>query len=140
MEYDMKRRTFLGAALAVAALPMAASATEVLTYVPGLVDERLANGEVVFVDFYADWCSTCRAQHRVIESLKATNPDYAAKITFIQVDWDTYSEEALTTRLEIPRRSTLVVLKGDQELGRIVAATGQGDIEKLMMTALDAVS
>jgi hypothetical protein len=40
--------------------------------------------------------------------------------------------------LNIPRRSTLVVLKGDQELGRIVAGTRKGDIKALLDRALQA--
>lgn len=38
----------------------------------------------------------------------------------------------------MPRRSTLVVLKGDQELGRIVAITSTDKIKALMDTALAA--
>ena len=40
--------------------------------------------------------------------------------------------------LNIPRRSTLVVLKGDKELGRVVAETGRDKIKALMDTALAA--
>jgi hypothetical protein len=75
-----------------------------------------------------------------MDDLKAANPDYEARITFIQVDWDVYKDDALTVSLAIPRRSTLVVLKGDQELGRIVAGTGQTEIKALMDLALTAGS
>lgn len=135
----MHRRTFLATAAALA-LPLPALATPVLQYRAGLVDELLAQGDTVFVDFYASWCTTCAAQHRVIDALKAENPAYAAAISFVQVDWDLYRDEDLATRLAIPRRSTLVVLKGDQELGRLVAATGRAQIEELLNTALTAAT
>jgi thiol-disulfide isomerase/thioredoxin len=94
----------------------------------------------VFLDFTATWCSTCAAQARVIEALKAETPAYEQAISFIDVDWDTYRNADLTRSLEIPRRSTLVVLKGDAELGRLVAETGASRIKALMDTALAAAT
>lgn len=135
----MKRREFLGASAAIALLPFSAQA-DTIAYTAGLVDQHLANGETVFVDFYAPWCSTCRAQTRVIDALREANPDYDANITFIQVDWDTYSNESLARRLNVPRRSTLVVLKGNMQLGMIVAGTSQRDIQALLDTALSAAT
>ncbi len=127
----MKRRDFiaLGAALAVTPAILRAAP---LNYTPGLVQQHLADGDVVFLDFKADWCTTCRAQERVIQSLKAADPSYDAAITFINVDWDQYGDSELSRDLNIPRRSTLVALKGDQELGRIVAGTSQAQIQELM--------
>lgn len=134
----MKRREFMALSAAVAVAPMAVRASETLDYTPGLVRERLAAGETVFVDFKASWCTTCRAQERVIGQLRADNPAYDDAITFINVDWDEHGRGELATELNIPRRSTLVVMKGDAELGRIVARTSQRDIQALMDTALEA--
>jgi thiol:disulfide interchange protein len=136
----MRRRDFLALSAAVTvAMPIKARAAA-LDYTPGLVDERLAAGETVFVDFKASWCSTCAAQERVLNALKAENPAYERAITFVNVDWDNYRDDDLAVFLNIPRRSTLVVLKGDQELGRIVAGTGKAQIKALMDTALAAAT
>lgn len=134
----MNRRTFLCAtgATLIAGPTLAIG----LDYTPGLVRERLAAGETVFVDFAADWCTTCRAQERRISALLAANPAYEANITFVRVDWDDFGRGELSTTLKIPRRSTLVVLKGDQELGRLVAQTSEGPIKRLLDTALTAAS
>jgi len=131
----MNRRHFLMTAAAVLAAGPALSFT---AYTPGLVQTELAAGKTVFLDFKASWCSTCAAQERVINALLAENPAYSEQITFINVDWDTYKNDALTQSMNIPRRSTLVVLKGDKELGRIVAGTSRADIKALMDTALSA--
>ena len=48
----------------------------------------------------------------------ADNPDYGSKIRFIVVDWDQYGDGELSRALKIPRRSTLVALKGREEIGR----------------------
>lgn len=138
----MDRRTFLnltGLGAVSLAMPGAALAAR-MDYTPGLVEKHLAAGDTVFLDFKASWCSTCAAQERVINALLQENADYGDKITFIDVDWDAYGKSALAKSLKIPRRSTLVVLKGDQELGRIVAQTGRSEIKALMDTALGAAS
>ena len=109
-----------------------AGAATNIAYTPGLVSQRLDAGETLFVDFFAPWCSTCRAQERQIEALRAENPAYEAAMTFIRVDWDTYRDSALVQSLQIPRRSTLVVLRGNQELGRVVAGTSRAAIQALM--------
>lgn len=109
-----------------------------LDYSDGLVKERLSKGETVFIDFAADWCSTCAVQERTIARIQEANPAYADAITFVRVDWDKYGRSDLARDLRIPRRSTLVVLKGNEELGRIVAGTRTRDIQRLMDVALEA--
>lgn len=133
----MNRRDFVLTATATLVAGPALAAT---AYTPGLVDEELAAGKTVFLDFKASWCSTCAAQERVINALKAENPAYEQAIAFIDVDWDQYKNSDLVAEYNIPRRSTLLVLKGEEELGRIVAGTARSEIEALMNTALSAAT
>lgn len=135
----MLRRTLLvsSAALALTGPALAASGQ---AYRRGLVEEELAAGKTVFIDFYTDWCVTCRAQGKAIRDVLAENPAYEANISFIKVDWDKHAQSPLAARLNIPRRSTLVVLRGDRELGRIVAGTRKAEIKALMDTALAAAT
>ena len=128
----MHKRSFLIGAGALALTPLARGVAAMVDYTPGLVDERLAAGETLLVDFWASWCSTCRAQTRVIEELRATNPAYDAAMGFVRVDWDQHGDGELSRRLNIPRRSTLVLLRGDMELGRIVAGTREAEIRALL--------
>lgn len=134
----MNRRDFLTLTAAVTLVAPMALAGPVVQYSAELLAGELAAGNTVFLDFKAVWCTTCQAQGRVIDALKAANPAYEAKITFINVDWDTWGEGDLVAQLNIPRRSTLVVLKGDRELGRIVAGTARSEIKALMDLALQA--
>ena len=139
----MLRRDFLRLSAAVSlSLPlgMRAAGAVGIDYTPGLVDARLAAGETLFVDFAASWCSTCAAQARVINALRAEDPAYDAALTFVRVDWDAYRNDPLTERLAIPRRSTLVVLKGEAEIGRLVAETGRDRIKTLMDAGLAAAT
>lgn len=136
----MKRREFIALAGAVSLAPMVVSAAvmEAQAYTPGMAKKELAAGKVVFLDFSATWCSTCKAQERVMLKLREETPEYDANISFIKVDWDDYGDGELSNGLKIPRRSTLVVLKGDKELGRVVAGTSRKQIKKLMDVALAA--
>jgi thiol:disulfide interchange protein len=134
----MNRRDFLLATVAVTlAMPLAAHAAA-KDYTPDLLAAELAAGRTVFLDFKASWCTTCAAQERVINALMQENPAYKEAISFINVDWDQWGDSDLVKQLNIPRRSTLVVLKGDRELGRVVAETGKGKIKALMDLALAA--
>ncbi len=134
----MNRRDFL--LISIAAVFASPAVADSADYVPGLVDRELAAGKTLFLDFKASWCSTCAAQERVITTLRSDNPDYDRHILFVDIDWDLFQQDSLTRSLAIPRRSTLVVLKGDRELGRIVAGTSRSEIQELLDVALSAAT
>ena len=135
----MNRREMIALTAAALTLPSLAHAAPE-DYVPGLVEDHLKAGKTVFLDFKASWCTTCAAQERILDKLKAENPKYEQFITFVNVDWDTYAKSTFTQGLKIPRRSTLVVLKGDAELGRLVADTRESAIRALLDLGLNASS
>lgn len=134
----MLRRSFLALALMLSTAP--AMASDTLDYAPGLIKQALADGKTVFVDYAADWCSTCARQERVIAALRDENPQYDQAMVFVRVDWDDYRRHEVSTSRNIPRRSTLIVLRGDQELGRIVAGTGTDAIRALMDQGVSATN
>jgi len=131
----MNRRDFMLLTGAAVTLPSVTWA-KAMAYTPGLVKEKLAAGETVLIDYTASWCSTCRSQGRTLDKLKAENSAYESAITFIDIDWDQYGRGELAQELKIPRRSTLVLLRGDAELGRIVADTRESNIKALLDRAL----
>lgn len=135
----MNRRDFLAATAVVslvAPLPLRAEDMADIPYSPQALQAALAKGKTVFLDFKASWCTTCAAQGRVISALRSANPAYDAGIAFMTVDWDQWGKSQIVRDLNVPRRSTLIVLRGNKELGRIVAGTAQKDIKALMDRAL----
>lgn len=135
----MQRRDLLAGAvaalMAMTALP-AAAASSFVDYRPGVIEKALAAGKTVFVDYSAVWCITCAAQKRVIDSLLRENPAYAKAMTFVRVDWDEYGDQPVSVDRNIPRRSTLLLLRGDKELGRIVAGTSRAQIKAMLDAGL----
>ena len=134
----MLRRTLLAGTfglLSAMSIP-AIAADDTVEFMPGDIKEALDNGETVFVDYYTSWCGTCKRQERVMDELRAENSAYNKAMTFIKVDWDVYASHEVSTSRNIPRRSTLIVLKGDQELGRIVAGTSVESIKELLDSGL----
>lgn len=137
----MNRRSFIlhaGTAVLCAPTLLHAATANFEPYTPGVIQEHLAAGDVVFVDYWASWCSTCRTQDRVLNQLLERNPAYQRAMKFVRVDWDIYARHPVTTDRGIPRRSTLIVLKGNDELGRVVAQTGQRPIRALLDIGLAA--
>jgi len=132
----MKKRTFIGALVGAALTPLSAFAEEFVDYTPGAIQSALDAGETVFVDYSATWCGTCKRQERVINALRAEDTAYDDAMTFVKVDWDTYKDHEVTIFRGIPRRSTLIVLRGEDELGRIIAQTSEAQIKTLMDAGL----
>ncbi len=133
----MLRRDFLMLTAAVSLAPWAAKA-DFIPYAPGVAEDAMARGERIILDFHATWCSTCARQQRVMEQLRAENPAYDQHLTLINVDWDRFGTSALAQRFAVPRRSTIIALKGETELARTVAGTSVAEIRALFDAALNA--
>ncbi|MBT4687928.1 MAG: hypothetical protein HOB72_07550 [Rhodospirillaceae bacterium] len=72
----------------------------------------------------------------MIKALRTANNAYDEKITFVYVDWDLHRRAPISKQLKIWRQSSLVLLKGDSELGRLVAQTSTASIQGLLDKAL----
>ena len=68
----------------------------------------------------------------MLKKLRASNQEYDKSIKFILIDWDPFKKHSVTISRTIPRRSTLVLIQGKQELGRLVAQTSERDIKRLL--------
>ena len=65
-------------------------------------------GGPVLVDFYADWCGPCKAQHPVLE--QAANE--ACDVKFLKVNID--EDPQLAERFGVSHVPTMLVFNGEQ--------------------------
>ncbi len=106
----------------------AALAGEIKPYSQSEIDKLAAEGKPMLLDIPADWCQVCAAQAPVIRDLMA-QPRYKDFVTFtINFDRDT----ALLKAYHVEYQSTLIVLKGKQEVTRSVGETSRERIEHLL--------
>lgn len=79
--------------------PMAANAAGWQAWEPGRVDQLLATGQPVFVDFTAAWCVTCQYNKKTTLSNRDVLADLSAKkVALLRADW-TRRDPAITAAL-----------------------------------------
>ena len=126
----MKLRTLLTASLLLAGAALA-QALEVKPYTAAALAQAQTANQPVALHFHADWCPTCRAQEKVLQSLKS---DPALDLTVLVANYDT--EKDLKRRFNVRAQSTLVVLHGAKESARLVGETGAAPIRAALQSAL----
>jgi len=89
--------------------------------------EVMKSNVPVLVDFWAEWCPPCRAMSPIVESL-ATKFSGNAKIVKLNVD----DNPSVTQRFGIKGIPTMIVFKGGKEAERVVGATNEGAISRLI--------
>jgi thioredoxin 1 len=101
-------------------------------FVQSQYDQLIAQGKPVIVDFYADWCPTCKAQKPIVEDVMH-NPKLNS-VTLFLANYD--QEIALKKSLHVTQQSTFVVFKGGKEVTRSTGQTNKADISALFDQAL----
>jgi thioredoxin 1 len=124
------RAAVFGAAVLAAGSAMAFERTP---YTNALVAEARETGRPYIVYVHADWCTTCQAQDRVLETL-VDDPRFA-NLLILTVDYDT--KRNLMMLFNVPDRSIFVAFSGATELGRSVYDTTPEGITAFLQLAVD---
>lgn len=80
-------------------------------------EQALARGELMMVDFWAEWCGPCRMLGPVIEDLAE---QYAGRAAVGKVNVD--EEQELAIRYGVANIPTVIFFKDGKELDRVVGA------------------
>lgn len=108
-----------------------AHAVQTQAYSPELLKSVQEQGKPVALHFHADWCSTCKAQEKVLEKLKE---EPGLEILVLIVDYD--KEKDLRKNLKVRYQSTFIVYKGKTETTRILGDTDENKIRSGLKTAI----
>jgi thiol-disulfide isomerase/thioredoxin len=126
----MKALVALSAALfLLVTVPATAAEKE---YTKALLDQLLAAGQPVAVDFHADWCPTCRAQAPIITDL-LSQPEFK-NLTVLVANYDT--DLTLRKSLSVAQQSTIVVFRKGKEVARSTGDTTRAGLATLLRRAL----
>jgi thioredoxin 1 len=106
-------------ALALALGAGTAAAQEHETFTAERFAALQAEGAIILLDVYADWCPTCAQQQKVLADYRERHPD--APIHYLRIDFD--SQKQYVTRFRAPRQSTLIIYHGDERVWFSVAET-----------------
>lgn len=115
-------------ALALASLASFAVAGDIKPFSQQEFDHLTKEGKPVVLEVSAPWCSTCKQQKPIIESLMK-QPAYK-DVTLMTVDFDSAKPTLKTFKVNM--QSTLVAFKGEKDVGRSVGDTSPAGLEGLV--------
>ena len=84
--------------------------------------EVLQSDKQVLLDFWASWCGPCQMVSPVIEQIGEEND--SIRVGKVNVD----EQGELTMQFRVVSIPTLVVMKGGEEVNRIVGAASKSEI------------
>lgn len=75
-------------------------------------NDMISNNDVVFVDFYANWCGPCKMLAPSVEKLADEHPE----VKVVKVDVD--QESTLAMQFQVQSIPTLITFKNGQPVSR----------------------
>lgn len=92
-------------------------------------DQIIAQGNIVIVDFYADWCGPCQALLPTLENL---SKDFEGRIDVVKVNVDDQHE--LASRFGIRSIPALIYFQNQKVVDKTVGVQTKAELEKRIVT------
>jgi thiol-disulfide isomerase/thioredoxin len=101
-------------------------------------DEATSEGKIVLIDFAANWCPACQAEHpELIKGFEMlNNPDIVGFRVHYKDDQTTQEMQALAEQYQIPYQHTKVVIKD----GRVVLKSPEAWTADRLVQELSALA
>lgn len=128
------RRLFVACLLFSAVVPIniGAQAAQRVSFNPATFAAAQKAGKPILVDIAASWCPTCKAQQPILRQLMKDARH--SELVIFEVDFD--SQKEAVRSFNARSQSTLIVFKGEMEIGRSVGDTNPASIAALLDAAL----
>lgn len=110
-----------------------ASALERTPFTEEALAKLQSENQVVLVDVYATWCSTCAKQQKLLQQYRDKYPDNVFHV--LEIDFD--KNRDLVEKYNAPRQSTLVLFKGNKQFWYSVAEQDYNVIERELNKAFE---
>ena len=94
-------------------------------------DQAVKSGNLVLVDFWAEWCGPCRLMGPILDEMA---PAYAGRLKIGKVNVDENQETP--SQFGVMNIPTMIVFKNGKEADRIVGAMSRSDLQKKVDKAL----
>jgi len=94
-------------------------------------DIVLQNKSVVFIDFYAPWCTTCRVLHPAFAEIS----DMYSDVLFVRIDVGKYSD--IADKYNIMHLPTFMCFLNGKEIGRTAAANNEMSLCQFITSKLE---
>jgi thioredoxin 1 len=125
----LSRRSVMLSAIATAFASLPAFARDAFSN--AAFESAAQSGKPVLVEFHADWCPTCRAQEKVVNTLVGQT-DFS-NVIVLRVLFDI--EKDVLKRFQVRQQSTLILFKDGKEVTRAVGETSADAIADLLKKA-----
>ena len=108
-----------------------AFALETVPYTPEALAAAQKAGKPVALQFHADWCPSCRAQDKILESFKE---DAALPVTVFVADYDNVRD--LRMALRVGSQSTIIFYHGKKQIARSAFEVDPDRLHKALKSTL----
>ncbi|MBA4133394.1 MAG: thioredoxin [Flavobacterium sp.] len=88
-------------------------------------DQIIAQGNIVIVDFYAEWCGPCKA---LLPTLESFSKDFEGRAEVIKVNVD--DQQELAARFGIRSIPSLVYFQNQKLVDKTVGVQTKAELEK----------
>ncbi|MCF0224380.1 MAG: thioredoxin [Fibrobacter sp.] len=92
-------------------------------------DQVISSGQLVFVDFWAEWCRPCKMMEPVVEELSA---EYEGRAIIAKINVDDPGVGDICTRFGITNIPNMKLFKNGVEVGNVVGAVPKNTVKTVI--------
>jgi len=97
--------------------------------------DQFLKGKTVVVDFWAEWCYPCKAQHKILEDIVLEN-GHLLNLARLNVD----DNKVLSLKLSVRNIPTIIIFEDGKEIRRIIGLQSRDIFEKQILNSIKKIN